>query len=731
LSKVRPVFQSIFQSAFESPRCFKWRLALSGIGLFFFTAPLALTGHAWGAPPHAGDFKTPSVTSPSFTPPSFTSPAALFAGISNIQLIQNNRHTLSIHFDADLPFEYRLVPIDDHRIAIKLIQGKVSQKLKGPSIHGNQRQLMIEHLKGIENVTILNPFPGMAAQHPIEEIQISGKNIGKKSIVITGAQPADLAPAHPRITAIAATPNPQTAKDVSQETLIQSSPPLNDSSYKIEPFLRLSKTPSITSANTPPAPEFNQPDFNQFKQPSEAPLNFENGVENKIENNTENAVALQPFRQFDMKNQSDNKPKKQKPLEPDPKWQVPPRPSSNPERTVAQERLAVFSREDVPQSLKQSVPAREALRLVPQRKSLIRTDKQPGHIERPPHLTKDGRTEEGRFSSPTISSPASTSQSNQSTSADFQVVPDTHLINVSNTKTAAHPNREQFSPWSTFAPPNSIKPNPNAPPMQFSIIQTEPTAKRSPILKASKSPLVTHSSDGGILLQAVDASQNVNAKGMDSPILPASKQGLVAQALKRAWVHSKQGHYQEALLSLQQAKAISPSDASIHAAEGEVYLKMGALTQAKVAYEKAYALKPDEVFHERYAVILYQLGQKIESCHILENLVALNPQRPEAQLMLGTLYQEMGQPQKALVHLKHAVTMTPESADGQYNLATVWHSMGDTKQALRHYYQALQLSTTPKQQKEVQRVIQELLKANNPSPSNLSPDGIATGSRAQ
>jgi tetratricopeptide (TPR) repeat protein len=115
------------------------------------------------------------------------------------------------------------------------------------------------------------------------------------------------------------------------------------------------------------------------------------------------------------------------------------------------------------------------------------------------------------------------------------------------------------------------------------------------------------------------------------------------------------------------------------------------------------------------------LGQKIEAKNILENLVTLNPQRPEAQLMLGTLCQEMGQSQKALLHLKQAVMMTPESADAQYNLATVWHSIGDTKQALRHYQQALRLSTTPKQQKEVQNVIQDLLQAN----------GLSQGQSAQ
>ena len=320
-------------------------------------------------------------------------------------------------------------------------------------------------------------------------------------------------------------------------------------------------------------------------------------------------------------------------------------------------------------------------------------------------------------------------QSSESISKDIHESPsnpDANIINVSSTKTIAPNQGEHFSPWNPFGTslkvPSPIKRNPNAPPMQFSIIQTEPIPRHA-VLPKSKEALTTRKSDSlpteGILLQAVDATPSI--KLAESPILPASKTGVVAQALKRALIQSKQGQYPEALLSLQQAKAISPSEGAIYAAEGEIYLKMGALQKAKTAYEKAYALKPDEAFHERYAVILYQLGQKVESCRILENLVTLNPKRAEAQLMLGTLYQEMGQSQKALLHLKQAVMMTPESADAQYNLATVWHSMGDTKQALRHYQQALHLSTTPKQQKEVQRVIQDLIQANSLSKGQFAP----------
>jgi tetratricopeptide (TPR) repeat protein len=654
------------RSVFKNPRCLNGVLALSLVGLVSLSTLGVFIG-------------------PALANPKTTSTAALFAGISDIQLIKNDRQTLSIHFEADLPFEYRIVPLDDHRIAIRLIQGKISQKLMGAALNEKQRLLNIPSLKGIERVTLLNPFPGMAEQHPINEvqiseIQISGKNIGKKNLIITGAQPADLTPAGP----------------VAANSISENSIPIRTRSARNlapdESFLRLSKSPAQLPEEVG---EKNLVVENNF-----SPTNFRH-----IE------MQLQPEKTYE-----NQKPEKQKPLEPDPKWQVPPRPSSSPERTVAQERLVIQSRQEIPLSPKQTLPARDAVRPLPQQKSPLQTVAQPGHIQRPPHLTKDGRTEEGRFNSPAIST-----QPNESVSQELSESPsspDAHFMNVSSTKTLAQNQGEHFSPWSSFVRANTIKRNPNAPPMEFSIIQTEPTSRRTNIPQ-KKIPLATNPSDGGILLQAVDATPSV--KLAESPILPASKPGIVSQALKRALVQSKQGEYQQALLSVQQAKTLSPSEGGIYAAEGEIYLKMGALQKAKAAYEKAYALKPDEMFHERYAVILYQLGQKIEAKNILENLVTLNPQRPEAQLMLGTLCQEMGQSQKALLHLKQAVMMTPESADAQYNLATVWHSIGDTKQALRHYQQALRLSTTPKQQKEVQNVIQDLLQAN----------GLSQGQSAQ
>lgn len=585
--------------------------------------------------------------------------AIAFAGITGIQVRPISRNAISVEFLADFPFQYRIKVLDDDRVAIRLIHGKVSDRLKGPALNQSYDLLNVPASKLVERITLLKPFPGSPENQPIEEIQFHGKNIGKKRLIIHGADLADATPL------IARTP---------KQPVIARTPELEP----LSPSEEASRNPFPEGGILRLSPRQAESTF-----PSQE--NVSTAGDGEVRGG---------FRSIEMTLHDDKPPKAVEKQQADPKHHVPDAPSKHPVRSAVQSTQAVQPRLDTPEAPKYEPSGRLATQPAPGK--TIPNDTRPkiATREAPLHQGLDGLAEENRFSDPR-KAPMPTNLPSQTLASPMVAAepisdPNTflHVAQPTPQPTAG------FAPWQHHSAGNTSRPSlpvyqGGSPPISFTVMSTGETVT------------LPRMGGGAAPVQAMAA---VN----ESPILPASRPTQAKLNLKKALVYSHQGLYQEALTELQKARALAPDEAAIYAAEGEIYLKLKNMPRAKDAYQKANQLAPDELFNERYAIVLYHTGDRPQATHVLENLVQLNPNQADAQLMLGTLYQEAGRYDDALNHLKTAVSLSPKSADAHFNLALSWETTGNKDLAERHYKQALLLSSTSAQRREVEQALARL-----------------------
>lgn|GEM_PF-2732325 len=180
--------------------------------------------------------------------------------------------------------------------------------------------------------------------------------------------------------------------------------------------------------------------------------------------------------------------------------------------------------------------------------------------------------------------------------------------------------------------------------------------------------------------------------------------GQVGSLMESALSYYKQNRFDQALIQVQQALRLDADNADLHAALGEIQLKLNQPALATQAFQKAADLAPSK-YGQRYAEALVSAGKKTEAVQVLEKLYRQDSKQAQVAYMLGTLHEEMGHTPQALSFLKQAAQLHPASADIQYNLGLAYELTGDREQAERHYRQALTLNPGAKDiGKALQRV---------------------------
>jgi tetratricopeptide (TPR) repeat protein len=123
-----------------------------------------------------------------------------------------------------------------------------------------------------------------------------------------------------------------------------------------------------------------------------------------------------------------------------------------------------------------------------------------------------------------------------------------------------------------------------------------------------------------------------------------------------------QGNFDQALLSFNEMKQISPKDPRLPAAVGEVYLSMGRYNEAITEFQVALELDPKRsTTWSRIGFIQAQLGKTEEAQGSLRKAVALYPNDFNALEQLGEIHLRRGEKEEAVRHFTLASQASPDS----------------------------------------------------------------------
>lgn len=162
-----------------------------------------------------------------------------------------------------------------------------------------------------------------------------------------------------------------------------------------------------------------------------------------------------------------------------------------------------------------------------------------------------------------------------------------------------------------------------------------------------------------------------------------------------ALVYRAQGSLEASKESLEQAIALDPENAAFWTESGLLAWETKDYEGAREAYRKATELEPDQVgFHLLRAEFhLSTLLWRQDGLEAARRAVALAPQNPQAQELLGWAYYLRGDLEQALGPLEQAIRLDPNQASAFYRLGVALARLGRVEEAHYAYQRAVDLAT--------------------------------------
>ncbi|MBX7116561.1 MAG: tetratricopeptide repeat protein [Myxococcaceae bacterium] len=121
------------------------------------------------------------------------------------------------------------------------------------------------------------------------------------------------------------------------------------------------------------------------------------------------------------------------------------------------------------------------------------------------------------------------------------------------------------------------------------------------------------------------------------------------------------GKYDEAEAKFDRVAALSPTDARLPAARGELYLAQGKPLQAKAAFQAAVKVEPSRAAnHTRLGAVLYRLGDLLGAVASLDKALALNPQDYSALDLLSRIEAQRANTVRAVELMQRALVVAPK-----------------------------------------------------------------------
>ena len=142
---------------------------------------------------------------------------------------------------------------------------------------------------------------------------------------------------------------------------------------------------------------------------------------------------------------------------------------------------------------------------------------------------------------------------------------------------------------------------------------------------------------------------------------------------QQALTHYAKRKVNDAILSMELAIELLPTNAEYYAARGFFYLEDGVDKKAAVDFEKALQLHPYEMMaHYGQGIIAYKAKKWDEAQEHFVNAYHANPERPETLYYLALTHHHKGENSPALAYMQQAQVLFEAGGDKRKSQTGRW-----------------------------------------------------------
>ncbi len=155
----------------------------------------------------------------------------------------------------------------------------------------------------------------------------------------------------------------------------------------------------------------------------------------------------------------------------------------------------------------------------------------------------------------------------------------------------------------------------------------------------------------------------------------------------------QQGNFQAALEPLTKLIELRPEDANLKTCQGEIYLGLNRVDEARDAFYQAVANQPDNAMAwDHLGVLAEQQNSFVESCQAFQKAIAAKPDFVMAHYHLGILLQKHHQPEEAIFAFKQVLLLQPGFIEALLQLGHIFTEKGEIQEAISYYQQVVSLN---------------------------------------
>ncbi|MFZ6744421.1 tetratricopeptide repeat protein [Undibacterium sp. JH2W] len=178
------------------------------------------------------------------------------------------------------------------------------------------------------------------------------------------------------------------------------------------------------------------------------------------------------------------------------------------------------------------------------------------------------------------------------------------------------------------------------------------------------------------------ASQEINIPNNSSKALAFLQFEQAANFKEQGSICLKQGKSSEARLCYEQAMVLTPEDPTIHNQLGNVYHELSLWKEAEKYYRQALSIKPNFVNAMlNLALTLDESGQLSEAESWYRKLISIEPTEALAHYNLSVTLKSLNRLREAQASCQQALKLKPEFSHALIQIATLYHLQGQSAKA--------------------------------------------------
>lgn len=159
-----------------------------------------------------------------------------------------------------------------------------------------------------------------------------------------------------------------------------------------------------------------------------------------------------------------------------------------------------------------------------------------------------------------------------------------------------------------------------------------------------------------------------------------------------AIILAENGFNEEALSNLRYLEKYFPDDAELQYNLGILYEKTRDPKQARIAYEKAIEISPQDDFYYNLGEVLVELKEWDLAIDVFKKVLESDPKDGNCYFNLGLCYLKKEEKTQASDYFQKAITLNPQDIFAHFYLGNIYQDNGLTNFAIECYNKVLSIS---------------------------------------